>query len=228
METTLEATRRDQFGRNNAGRLRRSGRIPAVLYGGASREGEPVAVDPKALMQILHSHSGVNTLIALKIDGAGDTRVLVKEYQLDPVSHQLLHADFYRVAMDRVLRVTVPVHLTGEPKGVKAEGGVLEFVNRDVVIECLPADIPEHLTVDVTELMMNDGIRVRDLDTGGKWKPISDPDLLIVHVIAPRVEAEAAPAEAAAAAPAAPAEPEVIKKGKAEKEKEKEKEAEKE
>ena len=224
METTLEATRRDQFGRNNAGRLRRSGRIPAVLYGGASREGEPVAVDPKALMQILHSDSGVNTLISLKIDGVGDTRVLVKEYQLDPVSHRLLHADFYRVAMDRVLRVTVPVHLTGEPKGVKAEGGVLEFVNRDVVIECLPADIPEHLTVDVTELMMNDGIRVRDLETGGKWKPVTDPDLLIVHVIAPRVEAEAAPAEAAAAVPAAPAEPEVIKKGKAEKEKEEEKE----
>jgi large subunit ribosomal protein L25 len=224
METTLEATRRDQFGRNNAGRLRRSGRIPAVLYGGASREGEPVAVDPKALMQILHSDSGVNTLISLKIDGVGDARVLVKEYQLDPVSHRLLHADFYRVAMDRVLRVTVPVHLTGEPKGVKAEGGVLEFVNRDVVIECLPADIPEHLTVDVTELMMNDGIRVRDLETGGKWEPVTDPDLLIVHVIAPRVEAEAAPAEAAAAVPAAPAEPEVIKKGKAEKEKEEEKE----
>lgn len=222
MEATLEATRRDQFGRNNAGRLRRSGRIPAVLYGGASREGEPVAVDPKALMQILHSDSGVNTLIALKLEGAGDTRVLVKEYQLDPVNHQLLHADFYRVAMDRVLRVTVPVHLTGEPKGVKAEGGVLEFVNRDVVIECLPADIPEHLTVDVSELMINDGIRVRDLDTGGKWKAMSDQDMLVVHVVAPKAEVEAAPAEAAAAIPAAPAEPEVIKKGKVEKEEEKE------
>jgi large subunit ribosomal protein L25 len=222
MEATLEATRRDQFGRNNAGRLRRSGRIPAVLYGGASREGEPVAVDPKALMQILHSDSGVNTLIALKLEGAGDTRVLVKEYQLDPVNHQLLHADFYRVAMDRVLRVTVPVHLTGEPKGVKAEGGVLEFVNRDVVIECLPADIPEHLTVDVSELMINDGIRVRDLDTGGKWKAMSDQDMLIVHVVSPKAEVEAAPAEAAAAIPAAPAEPEVIKKGKVEKEEEKE------
>src|SRR5215831_6172271 len=216
MEATLDAVRRDTFGRNNAGRLRREGRIPAVLYGGESRDGEPVAVDPKALMHILHSDSGVNTLIALKLEGAGETRVLVKEYQLDPVSRKLLHADFYRVAMDKVLRVTVPVVLTGEAKGVKAQGAVVDFVNRDVVIECLPADIPEHLTADVTELMLNDGIRVRDLDTGGKWKPVSDLDLLIVHVIAPKVEAEPAPAEgavAAAATPAAPAEPEVIKKG---------------
>ena len=222
MDAILEAIRRDTFGRNNAGRLRRGGRIPAVLYGGPTREGEPVAVDPKALMQILHSDSGVNTLIALKLEGAGDARVLVKEYQLDPVSHRLLHADFFRVAMDKVLRVTVPVHLTGEAKGVKAQGGVVEFVNRDVAIECLPADIPEHLTVDVTELMLNDGIRVRDLDTGGKWKPVSDADLLIVHVVAPKVEVEPAPADAVAAGPVAPAEPEVIKKGKVEKEEEKE------
>jgi large subunit ribosomal protein L25 len=224
MEATLEAIRRDTYGRNNAGRLRRAGRIPAVLYGGDTREGEPVAVDPKALMQILHSDAGVNTLIALQLEGAGETRVLVKEYQLDPVTRKLLHADFYRVAMDKVLRVTVPVFLTGEAKGVKAQGGVVDFVNRDIVIECLPADIPEHLTVDVTELMLNDGIRVRDLDTAGKWKPVSDADLLIVHVIAPKVEAEPAPTEAAAAAamPTPPAEPEVIKKGKVEKEEEKE------
>jgi large subunit ribosomal protein L25 len=220
MEATLEAIRRETFGRNNAGRLRRAGRIPAVLYGGSSREGEPVAVDPKALMQILHA-SGVNTLISLKIEGAGDARVLVKEYQLDPVTHKLLHADFYRVAMDRVLRVTVPVHLTGEAKGVKGQGGVLDFVNRDVAIECLPADIPEHLTLDITELAINDGLRVRDLDTGGKWKPVSDPDLLIVHVVPPKAEAEPAAPEAAAAAPAAPVEPEVIKKGKTEAEEEK-------
>ena len=218
MEATLEATRRDTFGRNNAGRLRRAGQIPAVLYGGPSRAGEPLAVDPKALMHILHSHSGLNTLIALTLEGAGETRVLVKEYQLHPVSHQLMHADFYRVAMDKVLRVTVPVQLIGEAKGVKAQGGVVDFVNRDVVIECLPADIPEHIIVDVTELMLNDGIRVRDVNTGGKWKPLSDAELLIVHVVAPKVEAEPAPADAAAAAsPTAPAEPEVIKKGKIEK-----------
>jgi len=217
MDTTLEAVRRDRFGRNEAGRMRREGKIPAVLYGEA-RQAEPLSVDPKALYRILHSQSGVNTLIALKVDGASDVKVLVKEYQVDPVEHKLLHADFYRVAMDKVLRVTVPIHLAGEAKGVKAQGGVVDFVLRDIVIEVLPADIPEHITVDVTELMLHDGVRVRDLPTGGKWKPLSEPDMLIVHVIAPKVEEEPAPADAAAAAtPATPAEPEVIKKGKVEK-----------
>jgi large subunit ribosomal protein L25 len=215
MDATLDVARRDRFGKNEAGRIRQEGRIPAVVYGEA-REAEPVSVDPKALMRILRSQSGANTLIALKIDGADAARVLVKEYQVHPISHHLLHADFYRVAMDRVLRVTVPVHLTGDAKGVKAQGGVVDFVHREVVLECLPADIPEHITVDVTELMLNDGIRVRDLDTGGKWKPVSEPDMLIVHVVAVKVEAEPVAADVAAA-PAAPAEPEVIKKGKVEK-----------
>jgi large subunit ribosomal protein L25 len=219
MEATLEVIRRDTFGRNEAGRLRRAGRIPAVLYGGESKSGEPLAVDPKALMHILHSDAGVNTLISLKLEGLGDTRVLVKEYQLHPVSHKLLHADFYRVAMDKVLRVTVQIHLTGEAKGIKADGGILDWVNRDIDIECLPADIPEHITVDVTELGMHDGVRVRDLPTDGKWKPVN-ADLLIVHVVPPKAEPEPVAAEAAtvaAATPAAPAEPEVIKKGKIEK-----------
>jgi large subunit ribosomal protein L25 len=196
--------------------------MPAVAYVEASETG-PVSVDPKELLRILRSESGANTLITLKIDGREGARVLVKEYQFHPVDHQLLHADFYRVAMDKVLRVTVPVHLTGEAKGIKAQGGIVDFVHRDVVIECLPADIPENITVDVSELMLHDGVRVRDLDTGGKWKPISDGDMLIVHLIAPKAVEEPAPADAAAAAaaPAAPAEPEVIKKGKVEKEEEK-------
>jgi large subunit ribosomal protein L25 len=218
----LEAVRRDTFGRNNAGRLRRKGHIPAVLYGGASGQAESVAVDPKSLLRILHSQSGVNTLITLKMDGATDARVLVKEYQIDPVLHQLLHADFYRVAMDKVLRVTVPVHLTGEAKGVKAQGAIVDFVHRELEVECLPADIPEHITVDITELMLHDGVRVRDLQTGGKWKALSEGDMLIVHLVSPKAEAEPAAADATAAAAATPAEPEVIKKGKVEKEGEKE------
>src|SRR5688500_1992074 len=215
MEATLDVVRRDRFGKNEAVRIRQEGRIPAVVYGNAS-QAEPVSVDPKALLKILRSQSGANTLIALKIHGADAARVLVKEYQIHPISHHLLHADFYRVAMDRVLRVTVPVHLTGEAKGVKAQGGVVDFVHREVVLECLPADIPEHITVDVTELMLNDGIRVRDIETGGKWKPVSEPDMLIVHVVAVKVEAEPVAADVAAA-PTVPAEPEVIKKGKVEK-----------
>jgi large subunit ribosomal protein L25 len=220
MEATLEAVRRERFGKNEAGRIRREGLIPAVLYGEA-RKTESIAVDPKALLRILRSASGANTLISLKLAGTSDdTRVLVKEYQYHPVDHALLHADFYYVAMDKVLRVTVPVHLAGEARGVKVDGGVVDFVHRDIVIECLPADIPGHLTVDVSDLGLHDGIRVRDLDTGGKWKPVSDADMLIVHVVPPKVEAEPAPADAAAAAvagPTAPAEPEVIKKGKVEK-----------
>ncbi len=216
MEATLEAVRREGFGKNEAGRLRRSGRIPAVLYGGNDRKAESVAVDPKALMHILHSQGGTNTLIALKIDGADDTRVLVKEFQLDPVGHKLLHADFYRVAMDRVLQVTIPVRLTGEAKTAKALGGMVDFVHRELVIECLPANIPEHITVDVTDLMINQGVRVRDLPTDGTWTAVSEPDTLIVHVVSPKAEVEPVAADAAAAAPVA-AEPEVIKKGKVEK-----------
>jgi len=222
MEAVLEAVRRDQFGRNNAGRLRRKGHIPAVIYGGAKGAAEPLSVDPKALMAILHSQSGVNTLISLKLEGAGDTRVLVKEYQVDPVKHELLHADFYRVAMDKVLQVTVPVQLTGTARGIKEQGAVVDFVHRELDVECLPADIPEHIVIDVTNLMLHDGVRVRDLETGGKWKPLSDADLLIVHLVAPKAVAEPEPAADAAAAPAAAAEPEVIKKGKIEKEGEKE------
>jgi large subunit ribosomal protein L25 len=220
MEAVLEAVRRDRFGRNESGRLRREGRIPAVLYG-ESKAAESLAVDPKALMQILRSEGGVNTLIALKVDGKGDTRVLVKEYQVDPVNHHLLHADFYRVAMDKVLLVNVPVHLTGEAKGVKAEGGIVDFVHREIEIECLPANIPQNIVVDISELGLHDGVRVRDLPASDKWKIVSDADMLIVHVVAPKAEAEPEPAEGAAAAvpgaPAAPAEPEVIKKGKVEK-----------
>ena len=220
MEATLEAVRRERFGKNEAGRIRREGRIPAVLYGEA-RKTESIAVDPKALLRILRSPSGANTLISLKLDGVADAnaRVLVKEYQYHPVDHDLLHADFYYIAMDKVLRVTVPVHLTGEAKGVKVDGGVVDFVHRDIIIECLPADIPGHITVDVSDLGLHDGIRVRDLDTGGKWKALSDADMLIVHVVPPKVEAEPDPADAAAVAagPVVPAEPEVIKKGKIEK-----------
>ncbi|HEY7573675.1 MAG TPA: 50S ribosomal protein L25, partial [Thermoanaerobaculia bacterium] len=221
---------------NNAGRLRRGGRIPGVVYGGSSREGEPVSVDPKALLQILHSDSGANTLITLKIDGAGDARVLVKEYQLDPITHKLLHADFYRVAMDKLLRVTVPVHLAGDAKGVKAQGGVLEFVNRDIEIECLPADIPAHIAVDVNALGIGDAIRVSELAAIKGVTIVDNPEKVVVHVTHPTREEE--PAAAAAEGVAAePAEPEVLKKGKAvaeeeapaegEKEKKKEKEKEK-
>ena len=230
MEAILEATIRDSRGKNEARRTRREGRVPGVLYGAAGdasrTEAKAIAVEPKALLKILHSQSGANTLISLKLDGEGDARVLVKEYQLDPVTHQVLHADFYRINMNRALRVTIPVIVKGEPKGVKQQGGILEFIRREIEIECLPADIPQHVEVDVSELMLHQGIRVRELATDAKWKPLSDPDMMIVHVISPKAEEVAAPVEGAVAAPVAAAEPEVIKKGKKDEE-EAEKKAEK-
>ena len=220
MEATLEATTRETFGKNEARRTRREGRVPAVLYGGDGKEATPIAVPPKALLKILHSESGQNTLISLKLAGASDTRVLVKDFQIDPVTHEVLHADFYRIAMDRVLQVTIPVTVHGEPKGVKQQGGILEFIRREIVIECLPADIPEHVDIDVSELMLHQGIRVRDIATNPKWKPVTEGEAMLVHVIMPKAEeAPAAPEAAAAAATATPAEPEVIKKGKKEEKK---------
>ena len=214
METTLEAITRDSFGKNEARRIRREGKVPAVLYGGDSKDATPIAVEPRALLKILHSESGQNTLISLKLGGAGDApRVLVKDFQLDPITHHLLHADFYRVAMDRIIRVTIPIAVKGEPTGVKQQGGILEFVRREIDIECLPGDIPENVEIDVSELMLHQGVRVRDVATNPKWKPISESDMMLVHVILPKAEEVAAPADAAAA-PVAAAEPEVIKKGK--------------
>ena len=221
MEAILEATARDTIGKNEARRTRRDGKVPAVLYGGDGNRATSIAVDPRALLRILHSEAGQNTLISLKLAGAGDTRVLVKDFQLDPITHSVLHADFYRVAMDKVLQVTIPVTVRGEPKGVKQQGGVLEFIRREIAIECLPGDIPEHVEIDISELMLHQGIRVRDVPVDPKWKPLTEGDAMLAHVIMPRAEEAPAPAEAAAA-PAATAEPEVIKKGKKEEEEGKE------
>jgi large subunit ribosomal protein L25 len=224
MDATLEAVKRDGRGKNEANRLRAAGRIPAVVYGtrkdGQDAGATAVTVDPKAVLRILHSESGANTLINLKVDGA-EARVMVKEYQLDPITHQLLHADFYQLAMDKAITVTVPVLVIGEPRGVKQQGGLLDFVTREIDLQCLPTDIPEHLDVDVSELMLNQSIRVRDLAQNPKWKAVTDGETMIVHVVMPKAEESAAATAEAAATPAA-AEPEVIKKGKTE-EKEEEK-----
>ena len=201
MEAILEATTRDTFGKNEARRTRRGGRVPAVVYGATRgrRQAEaatPIAVDPKALLEDPALGVGRQHADLAEAGRRGDAQVLVKEYQLDPVTHQLLHADFYRVAMDKLLQVTIPVVVKGEPKGVKQQGGILEFIRREIEIECLPADIPEHVEVDVSELMLHQGVRVRDIATDPKWKPVSDADMMLVHVIMPKAEEVAAPAEA--------------------------------
>ncbi len=223
MEATLDVVKREGRGKNEANRLRAAGRIPAVVYGarkeGQAPEGVAVAVDPKALLRILRSESGANTLISLKVEGA-QSHVMVKEYQIDPVTHTLLHADFYQLAMDKAITVTVPILIKGEPRGVKLQGGMLDFVTREIHVECLPTDIPEHIDIDVTELMLNQAIRLRDLPVSPKWKPVTEPDTMLVHVVLPKAEEAAAAADAA---PTAGAEPEVIKKGKDDKDKDDEK-----
>jgi large subunit ribosomal protein L25 len=228
MDAPLEAKKRDGRGKNEARRLRVSGRIPAVVYGarkdGQQPEGVPVAVDPKEVLRILHSESGANTLINLKLDGDAESRVMVRDYQLDPITHQLLHADFYQLAMDKAIVVSVPIVVKGEAAGVKQQGGLLDFVTREIQVQCLPTDIPEHIDVDVSELALHQSIRVKDIAANPKWKAVTDGETMLVHVVMPKAEESAATtaAEGAAAAPAAAAaaEPEVIKKGKTEKEEE--------
>jgi large subunit ribosomal protein L25 len=226
MEAVLEAVKRSTTGKNENNRTRAAGQIPAVVYG-AQKAGDAVAaiavsVDPKPFMRILHSSSGLNTLITLKVTGESDARVLVKEVQLDPITHHPLHADFYRVNMDRRIRVTVPVVLKGEPRGVKVEGGVMDFLQREIEMECLPAEIPNAIEIDVSGLGLNDAVYVRDVAKDVTWQPITDADTMLAHVVTLRVVEEPAATAEAAAAPvaAAPAgtEPEVIKKGKTEKE----------
>ena len=219
MDTNLEATLRQERGKNESRRLRRSGQVPAVVYGDESKQGVSIAVDPIAVIEILHSESGVNTLIGLTIDGGESSKVLVKEFQLDPISNDLLHIDFYKLTLDKAITVTVPVVLSGEAAGVKQQGGIVDFVQRDVQLECMPTAIPENIQVDVSELMIGQGVRLRDLLDEVTWTPVTDPDALLVHVVAPKVEEEPTDEEEATdetVESEAGAEPEVIKKGKTE------------
>lgn len=213
-ELVVDVKTRESLGKNSARRLRRQSLIPGIVYGG-NLAPVPVMVDPKKILSILHSQSGENTIFQLNLAGT-DTRrhVMIKDYQVDPVKGQLIHADFVRIAMDAVIEVDVPVHLTGEAAGVKLDGGILEHVTREVLVSCLPGDIPEHIVIDVTTLKIGDAVRVSDLPSSARYKILTEPDQTLVVIGAPAKEEEVVAPEAAAVA-AAPAEPEVIKKGKA-------------
>ena len=218
-DITVAAQPRASRGKNEARRTRRSGLIPAVVYG-AYKDPVPVAVSPKAILQIVHSAGGYNTIFNLDIEGHENTPVMVVDHQNDPIRGTLLHADLKRIDLTKRLRVSVPVGTEGEPKGVKTQGGLLEIISRAAEIECLPDEIPEHFIVDVTELLMGQSKRFSDLPLTGSMKLLGSPDTVIAHIVAMRAEevkpaAEAAPT-AEAATPAAGAEPEVIKKGKKE------------
>lgn len=213
---TVEATLREERGKNAARRLRATGQVPATLYGGKG-DAVAVSVNARQVVAILKSESGHNTIFKLKLAGQGEDSVMVKDWQVDPVKGQLLHVDLQRIAMDVRMRVKVPVHTFGEPQGVKLQGGIFETVVREVEVECLPADIPEEFRVDVTPLTIGKHLRAADLPFDPqKIKLVTDPRQVIAHVVALRVEEEKPAEVVAAEAAAAPAEPEVIKKGKKE------------
>ena len=210
-EFVVAAQGRTESGKNANRRLRSRGLIPGVLYG-ARKETVPVAVSPKEIVSILKSASGENTLFDLDLGGAR-RKVILKELQQEPLKGELIHADFYEVALDRILEVKVPVEITGVPVGVKVQGGILDFVTRELEVECLPVDIPEKIVADVSALELGKHLRVSDLVFSGKFKVLTDPEVVVAHVVAPRAE-EVAPVAEAVAEEAATTEPEVIKKGK--------------
>jgi len=220
----VEAAPRETRGKNAARRVRATGQVPAVLYGG---KGGPQAleVNAKQVSAILRSAMGHNSILTVKTKDAEHSAIL-KDWQVDPVKGTLIHVDLLRVAMDVQMRVKVPIHTFGEAQGVKLQGGIFEMVTREVEIECLPKDIPTEFKLDITPLMIGMQLRAGDIQLDPqKMKLISDPQRVLAHVVALRVEEEK-PAEAVAGeAAAAPAEPEVIKKGKKEEEGEEAEEA---
>ena len=212
-EITVAAEARSTRGKNEARRLRVKGLAPAVLYG-SDGPAIAVSVNPKDVNKILHSNTGHNTIFNLSVLDGEATPAMIVDWQTDPVRENLLHVDLKRIDLTKRIAVKVRVHTTGEPKGVKVQGGLLEIIGREIEIECLPDDIPELYTMDVTELMIGQNLRAGDIPLGGAVKLVSSPELVIAHVVTLKAE-EAAPAAEGAVA-ATPAEPEVIKKGKKE------------
>jgi large subunit ribosomal protein L25 len=208
-EVVIAKPREGKFNKNAARRVRVAGKIPAVVYG-AGKESVAVELDPKQILRILHSESGHNTIFDVDIAGQGVVKAMIVDWQYEPIRDSLLHIDLKRIALDKTMKVSVPVRLVGVPVGVKNEGGMLDQVLREVEIECLPGDIPSHIDVDVTGLGMFAAVRVSDLPHSGSIKFLDAEDATVAHVVSIRAEVEPVAAVAAVAV----AEPEVAKKGK--------------
>ena len=213
-KSLLEAQARDAGTKNDARRVRREGKIPAVVYG-AGKQAMPVSVDPRQVSRILHSEAGHNTVFDLALDGER-TKAMIVDWQYEPIKGSLLHIDLKRIAMDQKLKVNVPIELVGEPAGVKQQGGILEQIAREVEVECLPGDIPHAIELSVLELVFGTVLRISDLPKNDKVKYLSDPEQPVAHIITIKEEEVPAAEAIAGEAAAAPAEPEVIKKGKQE------------
>ncbi len=211
-ELTLEVSRREEAGKGAAGRLRREGKVPAVVYGG-HRETVPITVDRKAVTELIQkSEHGVRSIFLLKMAGTDQQRhAMIKDIQIDPIHRKMMHIDFVRVIMDEVIRTTVPMHLTGTPIGVK-EGGILDFQVRDLHVECLPNAIPDKIDIDVSGLGMHQYIRISELQLPEGIKVLDDPERVVVGVT--HMRAEVVPTPEAAPLEEVPAEPEVIARGK--------------
>ncbi|MCS6886100.1 MAG: 50S ribosomal protein L25/general stress protein Ctc [Acidobacteriota bacterium] len=207
----VKAVVRTKTGSAESRRLRRRGLIPATVYGD-HKAPVSVAVEAKQITFILRSESGHNTIFKLQTEDKETTTVIIKDWQLDPVKGKLIHADFYRVSMTEKTRVKVPIHLVGEPFGVKNEGGLLDHPIREIEIECLPTEIPEHIDVDISRLRIGDHIYAKDVKLPAGIRLLTSPEQAIAAILGHRVS------EALTTATSEPAEPEVIKKGKVEKE----------
>jgi large subunit ribosomal protein L25 len=208
IEAVVATPREGKFNKNAARRVRVAGKIPAVVYG-AGQDAVPVAVDPRVITKILHSDSGHNTIFDLNVEGSAVVKAMIVDWQHEPIKGTLLHIDLKRIAMDKMMTVSVPIQLVGTPVGVKSQGGILEHVMREVEIECLPNDIPSHLDVDVSGLELHGIIHVSDLPHSGSIKFLGDENATVAHVTIIKEEVVAVDAVVAA-----PAEPEVAKKGK--------------
>jgi large subunit ribosomal protein L25 len=209
----LNVEKRSTIGKNEARRSRMAGQIPAVVYG-AGKANVPISINRKALSDLFREGAGENAIFLLKLAGSDQSRhAMIKELQRDPVSRAPLHIDFVRVLMDVKITVKVPIEIVGIARGVKADAGILDVVTREIEIECLPANIPAHISVDVEELGIGDAIRIAELPALEGVTIVDNPEKVIVHVTHPTREEE--PVVAAVEAGAEPAEPEVLKKGKA-------------
>jgi large subunit ribosomal protein L25 len=218
-ELTVAAETRTTRGKNEARRLRAAGSAPAVVYG-VGKDALAVAVNPKEMVRILRSKTGHNTIFHLAIKDGENTPVMIVDWQKDPVKDTLLHIDMKRIDLTVRLVVKVPVHTLGEPEGVKLQGGLHEVITREIEVECLPNEIPEELTVDVSKLVIGQAVRASDVPLPGSVRLVSPPEAVISHIVTMKAEEVAAPVPGAEVAPAAVAEPEVIRKGKKEEDEE--------